>query len=173
MMRDRCVMQEALFYGFSMERHVPSDHLLRKIDRFVDLTEFGRILIPTTAMSGVPSVDPELMMRTLIIGCRFGVRSELLTSTMALLAARLSRYPKVYVESFETHAPSALRRHSICFEMRSDSCDAISTIPRDTGPATLRFRETVIFGSKHAPARRPERSTGRSFSANASFRPSC
>ena len=33
------VMQEALFYGFSLERHVPDNHLLRRIDRFVDLSE--------------------------------------------------------------------------------------------------------------------------------------
>src|SRR5580693_2710195 len=39
MMGERRVMQEALFYGFSFERHVPDDHLLRKIDRFVDLSE--------------------------------------------------------------------------------------------------------------------------------------
>jgi hypothetical protein len=42
-------MQEALFYGFSLERHVPNDHLLRKIDRFVDLSEVRGILNPTTA----------------------------------------------------------------------------------------------------------------------------
>ena len=34
MMGERRVMQEALFYGFSLERHVPDGHLLRKIDRF-------------------------------------------------------------------------------------------------------------------------------------------
>jgi hypothetical protein len=39
MMGERRVMQEALFYGFSLERHVPDDHLLQKIDRFVDLSE--------------------------------------------------------------------------------------------------------------------------------------
>ena len=39
MMGERRVVQEALFYGFSLERHVPVDHLLRKIDRFVDLSE--------------------------------------------------------------------------------------------------------------------------------------
>ena len=37
MMGERAVMQEALFYEFSLERHVPSDHMLRSIDRFVDL----------------------------------------------------------------------------------------------------------------------------------------
>jgi hypothetical protein len=38
MMGERRVMQEALFYGFSLERHVPDNHLLRKIDRVVDLS---------------------------------------------------------------------------------------------------------------------------------------
>ena len=37
MMGERRVMQEALFYGFNLERHVPDNYLLRKIDRFVDL----------------------------------------------------------------------------------------------------------------------------------------
>jgi hypothetical protein len=40
-MGERRVMQEALFYGFSVERHVPDNHLLRKIDRFADLTGHG------------------------------------------------------------------------------------------------------------------------------------
>ena len=39
MMGERRVRQKALFYGFSLERHVPDNHLLRKIDRFVDLSE--------------------------------------------------------------------------------------------------------------------------------------
>jgi hypothetical protein len=38
-MGERRVMQEALFYGFSLERRVPDNHLLRKIDRFVDLCD--------------------------------------------------------------------------------------------------------------------------------------
>ncbi|WIA58817.1 hypothetical protein N6H05_04720 [Sphingobium sp. WTD-1] len=37
MMGDRTVMQEALFYSFSLEDHVPQSHLLRAVDRFVDL----------------------------------------------------------------------------------------------------------------------------------------
>ena len=42
MMGERRAMQEALFYGFSLERHVPDCPLLRKIDRFVDLTGLRR-----------------------------------------------------------------------------------------------------------------------------------
>ena len=46
MMGERRVMQEALFYGFSLERHVPDNHLLRKIDPFVDLSELRAQLGP-------------------------------------------------------------------------------------------------------------------------------
>lgn len=76
MMGERRVMQEALFYSFSLERHVPSDHLLRKIDRFVDLSEVRAHLESYYSEVGRPSVDPELMMRMLIVGYCLGVRSE-------------------------------------------------------------------------------------------------
>ena len=76
MMGERRVMQEALFYGFSLERHVPDNHLLRKIDRFVDLSDVRAHSGPTTARSGRPSIDPELMIRMLIVGYCFGIRSE-------------------------------------------------------------------------------------------------
>ena len=46
MMGERRVMQEALFYGFSLERHVPDNHMLRKIDRFVDLSDLRAHLGP-------------------------------------------------------------------------------------------------------------------------------
>ena len=76
MMGERRVMQEALFYGFSLERHVPDNHLLRKIDPFVDLSELRAQLGPYYSEVGRPSIDPELMMRMLIVGYCFGVRSE-------------------------------------------------------------------------------------------------
>jgi hypothetical protein len=58
MMGERRVMQEALFYGFSLERHVPDDHLLRKIDRFLDLSEVRAHLGPTIATWGGPRSIP-------------------------------------------------------------------------------------------------------------------
>ena len=76
MMGERTVMQEALFYGFSLERHVPDDHLLRRIDRFVDLSSIREHLRPYYSETGRPSVDPELMIRMLIIGYTHGIRSE-------------------------------------------------------------------------------------------------
>ena len=44
MMGERLVMQESLFYEFRLEDHVPSDHLLRSIDRFVDCSELRQRL---------------------------------------------------------------------------------------------------------------------------------
>ena len=76
MMGERTMAQEALFYEFSLERHVPADHLLRSIDRFVDLSDLREELRPFYSETGRPSIDPELMIRMLIIGYTHGIRSE-------------------------------------------------------------------------------------------------
>ncbi len=76
MMGHRQVDQAALFYEFSLETHVPGDHLLRSIDRFVELGELRRELAAFYSTTGRPSVDPELMLRMLIVGYCFGIRSE-------------------------------------------------------------------------------------------------
>src|SRR4030088_439687 len=70
------VEQAALFYEFSLERHVPADHLLRSIERFVDLSGIRDHLRPFYSEMGRPSIDPELMIRMLIVGYCFGIRSE-------------------------------------------------------------------------------------------------
>ena len=76
MMGERTVVQEALFYSFSIENHVPADHLLRSIDRFVDLGSIREHLRPYYSDTGRPSIDPELMIRMLIVGYCMGIRSE-------------------------------------------------------------------------------------------------
>jgi transposase len=76
MMGPRQVEQGALFYEFSLDKHVPADHLLRSVDRFVDLSELRRQLEPFYSSTGRPSVDPELMIRMLIVGYCLGIRSE-------------------------------------------------------------------------------------------------
>ena len=76
MMGDRQVVQGSLCYEFSIETHVPTDHLLRSIDRFVDLAELRAHLAPFYSTTGRPSVDPEVMIRMLIVGYCFGIRSE-------------------------------------------------------------------------------------------------
>ena len=76
MMGERRSGQDALFYEFSLERHVPAEHLLRSIDRFVDLDGVRCELAPFYSEMGRPSIDPELMIRMLIVGYCFGIRSE-------------------------------------------------------------------------------------------------
>ena len=76
MMGERQLDQGSLFYEFSLERHVPADHLLRAIDRFVDLGDLRARLAPFYSSMGRPSIDPELLIRMLLIGYCHGIRSE-------------------------------------------------------------------------------------------------
>jgi len=68
--------QKPLFYAFNLDDHVPADHLLRGIDRCLDLGELRHHLAPFYSHTGRPSIDPELMVRMLIVGYSFGIRSE-------------------------------------------------------------------------------------------------
>ena len=63
MMGDRQALQGALFYEFSLEDHVPQDHLLRSIDRFVDLGPIRAHLVPFYSAIGRPSIDPDHQLR--------------------------------------------------------------------------------------------------------------
>jgi transposase len=76
MMGERRVDQAALFYTFSLEDHVPANHLLRSIDRFVELEGLRAHLAPFYSAMGRPSIDPELLIRMLLVGYCFGIRSE-------------------------------------------------------------------------------------------------
>lgn len=70
--------QASLFYQFHLDERVPKDHLLRRIDRFVTaaLADMHERLKPYYSEIGRPSVDPELMIRMLIVGYCYGLRSE-------------------------------------------------------------------------------------------------
>jgi transposase len=65
-----------LFYEFSIEGHIPADHMLRAIDRFIDLSAVRGELASFYSHTGRPSIDPELMIRMLLVGYCFGIRSE-------------------------------------------------------------------------------------------------
>ena len=68
--------QGQLFYSFRLEQVVPEDHLVRKIAAFVDLAWVRKELAPYYSSTGRPSIDPELMIRMLIVGYVFAIRSE-------------------------------------------------------------------------------------------------
>src|SRR3954451_13112308 len=68
--------QGQLFYSFCLDEAVPEDHLVRKIAAVLDLSWVHAELAPHYSSMGRPSVDPELMIRMLIIGYVFAIRSE-------------------------------------------------------------------------------------------------
>jgi transposase len=68
--------QQQLFYKFDLNEAVPEDHLVRKIDAALDLSWLRSELAPHYSSLGRPSIDPELMVRMLVVGYVFAIRSE-------------------------------------------------------------------------------------------------
>ncbi len=68
--------QEQLFYKFRLEDHVPGDHLLRQLDGVLNFERVRSALASHYSATGRPSIDPELMLRMLLIGYAYGIRSE-------------------------------------------------------------------------------------------------
>ena len=78
MMGRQAVDQSQLFYLFNLEEHIPTDHLLRRINPIVTrvLADLREKLAPFYSDIGRPSIDPELMIRMLIVGYCYGIRFE-------------------------------------------------------------------------------------------------
>ena len=76
MMGQKTGDETQLFYAFNLDEYVPENHLLRRIDRFLDLSKLRQHLADYYSHTGRPSVDPELMIRMLIVGYCFAIRSE-------------------------------------------------------------------------------------------------
>ena len=68
--------QGQLFYEFRLGDAVPQDHLVRKIDTALDLSWLHSEFTPHYSSTGRPSIDPELMIRMLVVGYVFVIRSE-------------------------------------------------------------------------------------------------
>jgi transposase len=68
--------QRQLFYQFDLNEAVPEDHLVRMIDAALDLSWLRSELAPYYSSMGRPSIDPELMIRMLVVGYVFAIRSE-------------------------------------------------------------------------------------------------
>src|SRR3954462_4979561 len=68
--------QAQLFYQFQLDDAVPEDHLVRKIDTVLDLSRLRSELAAHYSSIGPPSIDPVLMIRMLVVGYVFAIRSE-------------------------------------------------------------------------------------------------
>ncbi len=76
MMGRRKDEQGQFFYSFDLDKVVPPDHLVRRIDSILDLGWVHKELAPYYSHTGRPSIDPVLMIRMLIVGYVFAIRSE-------------------------------------------------------------------------------------------------
>ena len=81
--------QSQLFYLFNLERRIPAGRLLRRINPVVTriLAELREKLVPFYSEIGRPSIDPELMIRMLIVGCRHRARRRAV-GAVAVVQAR-------------------------------------------------------------------------------------
>jgi transposase len=70
------VRSEALFYYFRLEDQVPENHLLRLIDQHISFEFVREQLRDRYSEAGRPSIDPELLLRMLLIGYLYGITSE-------------------------------------------------------------------------------------------------
>jgi transposase len=70
------VEQAALFCEFRLEERVPEGHLLRRVDAILDLSFVREHMAPHYSTMGRPSICPELMVRMLLVGYLYGLRSE-------------------------------------------------------------------------------------------------
>jgi transposase len=68
--------QSQFFYAFNLDEVVPPDHLVRQIDAVLDLSWLHNELARYYSHTGRPSIDPVLMIRMLIVGYVFAIRSE-------------------------------------------------------------------------------------------------
>jgi transposase len=76
MMGRREDSQVQFLYAFDLDKVVPADHLVRQIDGVLDLSWVHQELAPYYSHTGRPSVDPVLMIRMLLVGYVFALRSE-------------------------------------------------------------------------------------------------
>jgi transposase len=67
---------ESLFYYFRLEDQIPNEHLLRLIDQHIDFSFVRERLRNFYSSTGRPSIDPEVLLRLLLVGYLYGITSE-------------------------------------------------------------------------------------------------
>jgi hypothetical protein len=152
MMGERTVAQEALFYSFILERHVPAAHLLRSIDRFVDLSDVREHLRPFYSETGRPSIDPELLIRMLIIGYSMGIRSERRLCEEVHLNLAYRWFCRLGLEGdVPDHSTFSKNRHGR-FHHDDTTVPVIAAGKTITGRVWASLRDDRPFGGKDPPS---------------------
>src|SRR6266704_2852542 len=97
---------EALFYYFRLEDQVPETHLLRLIEKHISLAFVREKLKESYSDTGRPSIDPELLLRILLIGYLYGISSESRIAREQLVeAAQVNHTVRQYLVELEQQNP--------------------------------------------------------------------
>jgi transposase len=104
--------QGQFFYAFDLDKVVPPDHLVRQIDGLLDLSWVHKELAPYYSHTGRPSIDPVLMIRMLIVGYVFALRSERRLCTEVQMNLAYRWFCKLTIEdSIPDHSVFCRARH--------------------------------------------------------------
>src|SRR6516162_3964179 len=124
---------DSLFYYFRLEDQIPEDHLLKRLDRFIDFGFVRERLRDTYSAVGRPSIDPEVLLRLLLVGYLYGITSErrLMEEVRMHLAYRwFSRLG--FEREIPDHSTVYKNRHGRCRRtgvFLEDPCIAESAMP--------------------------------------------
>ena len=157
--------QSRLFYLFDLERRIPAGHLLRRINPVVTriLGELREKLVPFYSEIGRPSIDPELMIRMLIIGYCYGIRFERrlceevelhLAVDASVMEADASRYHAKAPDEIDWSLPERQTRAVAEFlgALDDEDPDADRKLPKAISPVdpcsawTAKANKRVQFG---------------------------
>ncbi len=104
--------QGQFFYEFNLDDVVPAEHLVRQIDGLLDLGWVRDELAPCYSHTGRPSIDPELMIRMLIVGYVFAIRSERMICREVQVNLAYRWYCKLGIEDrIPDHSAFSRARH--------------------------------------------------------------
>jgi transposase len=115
--------QAQLFYQFQLDDAVPEDHLVRKIDTALDLSWLRSELAAHYSSMGRPSIDPELMIRMLVVGYVFAIRSERLICREVQVNLAYQWFCKLGIEdAIPDHSSFSRARRALPRGRRFPSC---------------------------------------------------
>jgi hypothetical protein len=132
------------FYAFDLDKVVPADHLVRQIDGVLDLDWVHKELAPYYSHTGRPSIDPVLMIRMLLVGYVFAIRSERQLCSEVQVAA--------IVPDGELHEPGKVGRKAA---VEATSIDLPGNTANDSGAAAWPVTARAVRVVSLEPAQDP------------------
>src|SRR5262245_7622796 len=150
MMGRQTVDQSQLFYLFNLEEQILADHLLRRLNPIVTrvLVDLREKLAPFYSDIGRPSIDPELMIRMLVVGYCYGIRFERKLCEEVKLHLGYRWFCRLQLDDkVPDHSTFSVNRHGHCRYGHRPDC-------QESHPPSHQRAIRAQDGSRRAPRRR-------------------